>query len=109
MNVKEGRPTVRYLLKVAAHQDEAYLTGTGSGGVSGEGDFNWDLTRVRVRYYLTLRTAPKSFKVWMNLNEGRLAVQSFSKVVAHQAAAQLSGGRGLGDRLKREVLIGVWL
>jgi len=36
-------------------------------------------------------------------------VRCFPKVVAHQAAAQLTGGQGLGNRLEREVLIGVWL
>ena len=37
----------------------------------------------------------------MNVKEGKLTVRCFLKMVAHQATAQLTGGRGVGDRMER--------
>lgn len=48
------------------------------------------------QYYLALQAAPKPFEVWINNSKGKLTVKCFPQVVAHQAAGQLIGGRGLG-------------
>jgi hypothetical protein len=49
------------------------------------------------KYYLALQAAPRPFEIWASRKEGRLTIKYFPEVVAHQAAGQLIGGRGLGE------------